>query len=334
MKINNLYFIVILLLFLYCNKAMAINKVTIATIGNIPASQLNHSNPDKLVDIVIQFWDNRLKQVLPDKPDLILLPEMCDRSQLLKLDERDIYFKARGNRILDFFSDVAKKNNCYIVFNTRLDVDTSYYNTTYVINRKGELQGKYFKNYPTIYEMESRVQPTDNVPTFDLDFGKVSIATCFDLNFDRLRVKHVEAKPSIILFPSMYHGGLVQNYWAYSANSYFVSSIGGRLSPSGIINPLGDVVASTTNYFDFAVSRINLDYVAVHLDYHFGKLRALKEKYKDKVIIHDPGKLAVVLVYSEHDTLSAKEMIKEFGIKEVSTYFEESIQLRHKMLQK
>lgn len=327
-----LYLPLILLCFFSINNVVGVNHVTIATVGNVPAFKLDRSNPEKLVNAVIQFWDNKIKQVLPDKPDLILLPEMCDRSQLLAQDEREIYFKARESKIFDFFSDVAKKNNCYIVFNTRLDVDTNYYNTTYIIDRQGKLLGKYFKNYLTLYEMDAHGQPTNDVPVFDLDFGKVSVATCFDLNFDKLRIKHVEANSNIILFPTMYHGGIVQNYWAYSTKAFFVSSHGGRLSPSEILNPLGEVVASTTNYFDFVVTKINLDYTIVHLDYHFGKLKALKEKYKDKVKIHDPGRLGVVLVYSEHETLSAKEMIEEFDIIEASTYFEKSIQTRDKVL--
>lgn len=329
-----LCFFGILLCLVNSNKVVSINNVTIATIGNVPAFKIDSANPEKLVDAVIQFWDSRIKQVLPDKPDLILLPEMFDRSQFLTLEERDIYFKARGNKIFEYFSGVAKKNNCYIVFNTRLDSDTNYYNTTYVINRKGEVQGKYFKNYPTIYEMEAHVVPTDDVPVFNLDFGKVTVATCFDLNFDTLRTKHVALAPDIILFPTMYHGGIVQNYWAYSISAFLISSHGGRLSPSEILNPLGEVVASTTNYFDFAVARINLDNVTVHLDYHFAKLKALKDKYRDKVIIHDPGRLGVVLIYSEHETISAKEMIKEFGIIEAQTYFENSIRTREQNLNK
>ena len=49
----------------------------------------------------------------------------------------------------------------------------------------------------------------------------------------------------------MYHGGLAQSIWAYTCRSYFVGSVY-KGTPSEIRNPMGDIVATTTNYFDFA----------------------------------------------------------------------------------
>jgi len=45
-------------------------------------------------------------------------------------------------------------------------------------------------------------------PVFECDFGRVACAICFDLNFDELRLKIAKARPDLILFCSMYHGGL------------------------------------------------------------------------------------------------------------------------------
>ncbi len=57
------------------------NYVKIATIG-APAAHLDlDQEPQALVDQVIEFWGNELARVLPDKPDLIVLPEACDRPQ-------------------------------------------------------------------------------------------------------------------------------------------------------------------------------------------------------------------------------------------------------------
>ena len=154
-------------------------------------------------------------------------------------------------------------------------------NSCVVIDRNGGIAGIYNKNFPTIREMESGIKACNEAHVIKCDFGRVAIAICYDLNFDELRMQYVKEKPDLILFSSMYHGGVAQSIWAYTCRAYFVGSVY-RQTPSEIRNPMGEVVASSTNYFDFAVARINLDCELVHLDYNREKLTALKEKYGDR----------------------------------------------------
>lgn len=134
-------------------------------------------------------------------------------------------------------------------------------------------------------------------------------------------------KPDLILFSSMYHGGLVQGNWAYTCRSFFVGSLY-RGTPSEIRNPLGEVIASNTNYFNYAVARVNLDCELVHLDFNRSRMNALKEKYGPAVNISDPGKLGAVLVTSEHETIGVSQMIKEFEIELLDNYFTRSREFR------
>ena len=128
----------------------------------------------------------------------------------------------------------------------------------------------------------------------------------------------------------MYHGGMMQAYWAYSCRSHFVGAIAGRATASQIRNPLGDVLASNTNYFDYAVATVNLDCALVHLDENWGRLRAMKAKYGPKVKMTDPGRLGSVLIASEHDTISIDEMIDEFEVERLDDYFARSLAYRLK----
>lgn len=328
-------FIVVFILSFPVDESLAVNKVRVATVGgSMPSVSFNEKNPQITVDHVLNFWERKINQVLPHDPDLIVLPEMFDRPRGLNAEELEIYFKTRGEQTFRFLSSMAKKNKCYISFNTKNYQGENRYNTSYLIDRNGNIVGAYNKNYPTIYEMDDKIMPDSSVPVFETDFGRVTCAVCFDLNFDELREKYVKAEPGIILFSSLYHGGLVQNYWAYSTRAFFVSSIGQPNLPSEILNPVGELVASSTNDSDFTVAEINLDYDVVHFDYNMEKLKDLKEKYRNKVIIHDPGKLGVVLVLSEHEKISAKEMLEEFEIKNVKTYFDESRKYRNDLLTK
>ena len=228
--------------------------VTVATIGNSP-SELKSENKQEIVNHVIAFWEKELKQVLPDKPDLIVLPEFCDLS-----GEGEDYLRVRKNQVLDYFSSVAKDNHCYITFGTkREEREGLWRNSCVVIDRNGGIAGIYNKNFPTIGEMESGIQACDEAPVIKCDFGRVAIAICYDLNFDELRMRYVKEKPDMIIFSSMYHGGVAQSIWAYSCRAYFVGSVY-RPTPSEIRNPMGQVVASSTNYFDFAVARTSSDF--------------------------------------------------------------------------
>jgi hypothetical protein len=303
---------------------LAERYVTVATIGNTPSS-IKSDNKQEIVDHVIKFWDRELKQVLPDKPDLIVLPEFCDLS-----GEGEDYLKVRGNQVLDFFSSVAKSNKCYIAFGTqRKDENGNWRNSCIVIDRSGSVAGIYDKNFPTIGEMESGIRAGNEANLIECDFGRVAIAICFDLNFDELRLRYAKEKPDLIIFSSMYHGGNVQNTWAYTCRSHFVGSVY-RGNPSEIRNPMGDVIASNTNYFDYAVARINLDCKLVHLDYNWDKLKALKNKYGTTVKISDPGKLASVLITSENSTVTSDEMVKEFEIEMLDDYMKRARDFRMK----
>ncbi len=327
-KITLLLFGIILI---FGENIFAVNNVKIATIGTVSPQFEKGTDPQIMVDRMIEFLQTELNHVLPDLPDLIVLPEACDRPKGLNTEEQFAYFKVRGKQVLDYFREVAKENNCNIAFGTkRLDDDGSWRNSCIVLNRKGEIAGIYNKNFPTVGEMEAGIKAGNEAPIIKLDFGTVGCAICFDLNFEELLWKYQKTQPDILLFPSMYHGGLVQNYWAYTARAFFVSAIGFSKLPSEIRNPFGDIIATTTNYFDFVVTTVNLDCRLVHLDFNWEKLTALKNKYGDNVTIYDPGKVGAVLVISEHEKISANEMISEFNIELLDDYLKHSREFRLK----
>lgn len=323
--------VLFLLILALIDSANATNKITIATIGASPSINKDQA-PEKLVEQVTGFWRGQLRQVLKTKVDLIVLPEVCDAPSGLTLQERTQYLKARKTKLLDYFASVAKENNCYIAFGSLHEEGGNLRNSLILLDRKGTVAGTYNKNFSTIYEMESGIKAGGEVSVIQCDFGRVALAVCFDLNFDELRQEYAKAKPDLILFSSIYHGGLMQGAWAYSCRSYFVSAIGDSRVPSGILNPLGEIVASNTNYFNYTVATVNLDYKVVHLDYNWDKLTKLKAKYGDAVTIHDPGRIGAVLITSEHKDISAEQMIKEFDIELLDDYFNRSRAVRTKQL--
>ena len=154
---------------------------------------------------------------------------------------------------------------------------------------------------------------------FECDFGRVGGAICFDLNFEPVRSRYVAAKPDLILFSSVYHGGLMQAYWAYACRAHFLSSIAGEQSV--VLSPQGEMLAHNTNYFDFVTATVNLDCRLAHLDYNWGRLAAMRKKYGPKVKVYDPGYLGSVLISSETDEFTVDDLVKEFEIELLDDYF-------------
>jgi len=304
--------------------------LTISTIGH-RGMQFSNLPPEEAVNKMIDFWTKQLDQVFPDMPDIIVLPEACDRYEGMIGKDRSEYYAARGDKMLKFFSKKAKENNCYIAYSAAFQVaDGTFRNCTQLIDREGEVAGIYNKNHLVIEETtENGILCGKNADLIETDFGTVACAICFDLNFDELRLKYFAQKPDLILFSSMYHGGLMQSYWAYSCRAHFVGAI--HNLPSAIISPTGEILAETTNYFNHVTKTVNLDCKVVHLDYNWEKISAAKEKYGRGFTMQDPGLLGAVLLSSELEDITIDEIIEEFEIEILDDYMERTLEHRHNL---
>lgn len=77
----------------------------------------------------------------------------------------------------------AKKNNLYVVATINEKVGDIVYNTAVLIDRQGNLAGKYRKVHLPREEWKQGVRPGDQYPVFQADFGKVAIQICYDWFF-------------------------------------------------------------------------------------------------------------------------------------------------------
>ncbi|GAA3399536.1 carbon-nitrogen hydrolase family protein [Paenibacillus hodogayensis] len=286
---------------------------------------------EETVERMIRYWETQLEQVLPDQPDLIVLPECCDRpeSSGYPLERRTAYYRHRGDRIRDYFAGVAASHSCYIAYSAIRELpDGSFRNSTQLLDRQGNVAGVYNKNHL----VESERTKADmlygkDASVFQTDFGTVACAICFDLNFDRLREQYVRQRPDLILFSSAYHGGLMQQYWAYSCRAHFAGSVYTH-APSSILSPVGEIIATSTNYYHYVTSTVNLDCAVIHIDYNGAHFRRMKNKYGDKIRIHDPGLLGSVLLSSETDEFTVNELIREFGLEQLDDYWQRALEHR------
>ena len=303
--------------------------LTISALG--PAAL--QASPDilgqKAVDKIISYWNECFDLVLPDRPDIIVVPEACDRFPSHSMKDRKDYYRFRGDQVRAAFARVAADNHCYMAYSAVIEKeDGSFRNATQIIDRNGKVAGVYHKNHIVIEEnTEGGILCGKDAPLIECDFGKVACAICFDLNFQDLRDEYAAARPDLVVFCSMYHGGLAQRWWAYQCQSHFVGAIcGGQCD---ILSPTGDTIASSTNYSPYVTARVNLDCRLVHLDYNREKIQAARAKYNAALKVHDPGKLGSVLISSETDAFTVDDIISEFEMETWRDYYASAIRHRH-----
>lgn len=308
--------------------------VTVSAIGFRPPVVEAAASLGDAVEEMTHHLLGRVEQVLPDRPDLIVLPEVCDLpANYSATDPRTLhdYLDVRGDCVQQALAQVARSQHCYITYPAlRRLPDGSWRNSITLLDRNGDVACVYDKYHPTIWENEAGILSGAKPVVATCDFGRVGLLICFDLNFEPLRRHYAHASVDLLVFCSQYHGGLMQAYWAYACRAHFVGAIA---STGGyVLSPLGERVAASTNYFDYTSARINLDCRLAHLDYNEERLTALRTKYGPRVRVSDPGFLGSVLICSEDSQVGVDAMLGESGIEPLDHYFERSLdcQDRHR----
>ena len=82
-----------------------------------------------------------------------------------------------------YLGEIAKKHKLYIVAGILEKLGDAVYNTSVLIDRNGELAGKYHKVSLPREEIDGGVTPGDALPVFDTDFGKIGMMICWDVTF-------------------------------------------------------------------------------------------------------------------------------------------------------
>ncbi len=156
------------------------------------------ANCNKIIDIIKQNSQNVL--------DLVVLPEFFStgidaQSFLNEPEHQDDSFT------LNFFKKVALELNVNIVMGTIAEKadDGKLYNTSFAINRQGEIIGKYRKIHLFDYlgGEEGKKFNAGNTPVVvQFDFAKVGLSICFDIRYPLLYNKLIKMGAEIIVLPS------------------------------------------------------------------------------------------------------------------------------------
>lgn len=309
--------------------------VRVAAFGELPPDVRQKSAEQSLVDFVIDYLNEQIERVAPEKPDLIVLTEVCDRPNAHFTSVEDIkkYYIERGDKVLEFVCKKAIEHNCYIAFPSWIKAEDGYgRNACLMIDRKGKIIGRYDKVYPTVGELNNyTTRPGEDVTVFECDFGRVACILCFDMNFDELRNKIKKEKVDMIIFPSYYHGGLARYFYALDCRAWLICASSYHCPPE-IIDPLGSVYTTSGIYYHWIVDTINLDYFVYHYDNNRPVVNTAKLKYGEKLRLFNPNYLAVGMMTYEGDDKTVMDIVKEYDIKSLDEYLDEARAVRDRLL--
>jgi hypothetical protein len=267
-------------------------------------------------DIVLNETGQTLGSLHGYGLDLVVLSEGVGALAQRVEDAEEI---SRPGPLLRLYTDFARTARCHLVGSIKLAEGGQVYNSLVTIGVTGEILGTYHKVNLTIGEIEEGLHSGAGAVVVETPIGRLGGIVCFDLNFEAIRQSYRQLKPDILTFASMYHGGLMQQIWAYECRCHLVSAL--PMLGGGILDPFGRPLALTDCYNSVAKAWVNLDRAIVHLDYHQEKLREIERQYLGEVSVDIPANVGSALITSLSDERTALDIVREFDLELLDDYF-------------
>lgn len=210
---------------------------------------------------------------------------------------------------------LARKHSMYVICPLREQADSGQYNTAVLLDRQGQVAGQYRKVF--VFWGEDLLPSRDGVKVYDTDFGRISILTCFDLNFPELWQQADALDAEIVFWPSAYTGGSPLNAMA-TLYHYYVVPVGA----GNIIDVTGRTIEKVEEpKHDQFIATLDLDRTFVHLDFTKEKVEKLLREHADDVELESfPGSKAWYLLRSIKPGVRVRELCAQYKIETLRQY--------------
>ena len=282
----------------------------------IPDSGLNLEVAASILDASIAY-----------QPDLVLLPETfktAGRSGETSWEDAE---EINGSAF-SLLAAYAAKGHYNLVAGLLMKEDGFLSNDALVFDRKGSFVGKYSKNYPVESEIRNGIRPGTDVPFFDLDFGRIGAAICFDLNWLEIWQKFSEMNIDLACWISAYEGGypLIRNA------QYFKYPIVSSVYPyhAKIIDITGEILNKTSRWNRIAYYALNLDREIYHTDKQMDKILAVQKKFGADVDLKAYTEEHLFMITNNRQDCSIKNIEQEFNLVSYKDYISACTDFRNK----
>jgi hypothetical protein len=292
-------------------------RVKIAAVGvRPPTAESRILERGSMLDLVLHHIVRELEPAFAWRPDLVLLPEACDRPLDLPDSESRRWDRENGPAVQDALARIARERGCVIAYGRGTG-------SLIVIERDGTVAGRH------------DLLPGGPPPLVSCSLGKLACILSDEMQSERLRDVYSRLHPDIILLASRFPGGVLERAWAFDCRAHLASAVLWRSDlrlPCRIVSPVGAVVDASTTSRSHARAVINLDSAVIHLDNHREKLLALEGADPDGIAVQDPGYLWGVLVSNEAAGGTIRDKLARAGIETIDQYFTRYLSERDRSL--
>jgi hypothetical protein len=270
------------------------------------------------------------ERALLDRPDIVCLTETITWYGL-EAEALPLAAEPVDGPTVQAFAALARRGSTYVVVPIYTRDGGLIHNSAVLLDRQGKIAAVYRKMYPTVPEIERGVTPGVDPVVVQTDFGRIGFAICFDLNFREVAEGNRAGGAELVLFPSMYEGGLQLSIWAHDFGFFIASATprnGGRfIDPVGRLMAHGDV-----QYDPILTRRLNLDYRVIQLGPNFHRMERVKERYGPGVEMDVSRPEAVFCLYSHLDGVSADDIVRDCALETRVDYFPRARRVREAAL--
>jgi len=156
-----------------------------------------------------------------------------------------------------FLGEVAKKYHLYIVAGLLEKEEDVVYNTAVLMDRNGNLGGKYRKVSLPREEIEGGVTPGDSLPVFETDFGRIGLMICWDVSFPET-ARTLAKKGAEVIFLPIWGGNVnLTKARAIENQVYLVSSTYDMIT--AVFDQEGEVMKQATTADPVIVVSVDLN---------------------------------------------------------------------------
>lgn len=226
-----------------------------------PHYDLEYGHVEARFDEVMGYLDE-----CDESMDFIVLPEYSDiEGNVRDKEEYEKYVERNTDKMLEKIKFTAKRCSAYIFANMSCKCEKGLRNTTFVIDKSGEVIGKYFKAHPAPSEINIKKLDVDysyefDKPyTIDIEGIRFAFLTCYDFYFYESFARIARENVDVIIGCSHQrtdtHETLetIGKFLCYNTNAYLVrASISlSEDSPicgcSMVVSPKGEMLLNMKN---------------------------------------------------------------------------------------
>lgn len=228
-------------------EAIKPRPVTIATVNMRPRNSAGSAEN-------LEIFGRMVAKAGEAKADIVCLPE-----GITLVGTPQNYVEAAEpvpgptTRIL---GELARKHNLYIVAGILEKEGETVYNTAVLVNRKGELQGRYRKASLPREEIEGGITPGEEFPVFETDFGRIGIMICWDVHFQEPARRLAAKGAEIVMLPIW--GGLEVLFPARAVENQVFLVTSSYDARTGIWDKEGTMLAEAAEEGTIAVATVDL----------------------------------------------------------------------------